>query len=402
MSIDIEAAAGRLRGVAHRTPVVTSTQLDERLGARIFLKAENLQRMGAFKFRGAYNRVSTLSTAERAAGVVTSSSGNHAQALALAARLCDARATILMPSDAPDSKRAATRGLRRDGGRLRPLHRRSRRADRGARRRAGRHGRPCLRRPVHHLRSRDGRPRARRGDGRAGRAAGLHRRGGLLAGCSLAVKSRYPATRVYGVEPEASDDWQRSLAAGRRVRVDVASTVADGQQLPTPGELNFAVARDLLAGIVTVTDDEVISAMRFLFERMKLVVEPSGASALAALLAGKLDVRGLRVGVTALGRQHRRGPLRFAGPLRAARQLSGSSERERSICSSPASRCSRADAARCSACCSAACARRAASSAASRSRSATARWVSASLASASADSSWRSPSAARARDSTRR
>ena len=299
--IDIEAAAHRLGGVAHRTPVLTSTQLDQRLGGRIFLKAENLQRMGAFKFRGAYNRVSTLSAAERAAGVVTSSSGNHAQALALAARLCDAHATILMPSDAPDSKRAATRDY---GGTVVDFDRYT--ADREALTAALADELGAT--VVHAYDD----PYIISGAGTAGlelveETGELDALlvctggGGLLAGCSLAVKSRYPATRVYGVEPEASDDWQRSLAAGRRVRVDVVSTVADGQQLPTPGELNFAVARDLLAGIVTVTDDEVVSAMRFLFERMKLVVEPSGASALAALLAGKLDVRGLRVGVTLSG-----------------------------------------------------------------------------------------------------
>ena len=299
--IDVEAAAHRLRGVAHRTPVLTSTQLDRRLGGRIFLKAENLQRMGAFKFRGAYNRVSTLSAAARAAGVVTSSSGNHAQALALAARLCDARATILMPSDAPESKRAATRDY---GGAVVDFDRYT--ADRDALTAALADELGAT--VVHAYDD----PYIISGAGTAGlelveETGELDALlvctggGGLLAGCSLAVKSRYPETRVYGVEPEASDDWQRSLAAGRRVRVDVVSTVADGQQLPTPGELNFAVARDLLAGIVTVTDDEVVGAMRFLFERMKLVVEPSGASALAALLAGKLDVRGLRVGVTLSG-----------------------------------------------------------------------------------------------------
>jgi threo-3-hydroxy-L-aspartate ammonia-lyase len=299
--IDIDAAAHRLSGIAHRTPVLRSTQLDQRVGAQLFLKAENLQRMGAFKFRGAYNRVSTLSPAERAAGVVTSSSGNHAQALALAARLCDTQATILMPSDAPASKRAATQGY---GGKVVDFGRYT--ADREALTAAlaSELGATI----VHAYDD----PYIISGAGTA--ALELVEEtgeldtllvctggGGLLAGCSLAVKARHPQTQVYGVEPEASDDWQRSLQAGRRVRVEVASTVADGQQLATPGELNFAVARALLAGIVTVTDDEVVSAMRFLFERMKLVVEPSGASALAALLAGKLDVRGLRVGVTLSG-----------------------------------------------------------------------------------------------------
>jgi len=299
--IDIEAAAARLRGVAHRTPVLTSSQLDQRLGGRIFLKAENLQRMGAFKFRGAYNRVSTLSPAEQAAGVVTSSSGNHAQALALAARLCDTRATILMPSDAPASKRAATRSY---GGEVVEFDRYTDDREALTAALAEKLGATL----VHAYDD----PSIISGAGTAGlelveETGELDALlvctggGGLLAGCGLAVRARYPDTRVYGVEPVASDDWQRSLAAGRRVRVDVVSTVADGQQLATPGELNFAVARDLLAGILTVTDDEVVDAMRFLFERMKLVVEPSGASALAALLAGKLDVRGLRVGVTLSG-----------------------------------------------------------------------------------------------------
>ena len=299
--IDIEAAAARLRGVAHRTPVLTSRQLDERLGGRIFLKAENLQRMGAFKFRGAYNRVSTLAPGERAAGVVTSSSGNHAQALALAAQLCDAKATILMPSDAPASKRAATESY---GGTVVDFDRYTADRDALTASLAEELGATL----VHAYDD----PYIISGAGTAGlelveETGELDALlvctggGGLLAGCALAVRAQYPETRVYGVEPEASDDWQRSLAAGRRVRVELVSTIADGQQLPTPGELNFAVARDLLTGIVTVTDDEVIDAMRFLFERMKLVVEPSGASALAALLAGKLDVRGLRVGVTLSG-----------------------------------------------------------------------------------------------------
>jgi len=299
--IDIEAAAHRLRGVAHRTPVVTSRTLDEQLGAQVFLKAENLQRVGAFKFRGAYNRVSTLAPEQLERGVLASSSGNHAQALSLAARLCGTKATILMPSDAPASKRAATAGY---GGEVVEFDR-------------YRDDREAL---THQLAQERGAtivhayddPYIISGAGTAGlelaQDAGpldalvvCTGGGGLLAGTSLAVKQAFPQARVFAVEPQASDDWQRSLRAGERVTVEVGPTIADGQQLPTPGALNFAVARDLLEDVVTVTDAEIRVAMRFLFERMKLVAEPSGASALAALLAGKLDLGGARVGVTLSG-----------------------------------------------------------------------------------------------------
>lgn len=299
--IDIEAAAHRLRGVAHRTPIVTSRTLDQQLGAQAFLKAENLQRVGAFKFRGAYNRVSTLGAEGLARGVVASSSGNHAQALSLAARLCDTTAVILMPSDAPASKRAATAGY---GGEIVTFDRY--RDDREAltRQLADERGATI----VHAYDD----PYIISGAGTAGlelaQDAGeldvlvvCTGGGGLLAGCSLAVKQACPQVRVYAVEPEASDDWQRSLRAGERVTVEVGQTIADGQQLPTPGALNFAVARDLLEDVVTVTDAEIRTATRFLFERLKLVVEPSGASAVAALLAGRIDVRGARVGVTLSG-----------------------------------------------------------------------------------------------------
>jgi threonine dehydratase len=299
--IDVEAAARRLDGVAHRTPVVTSTTLDERVGARLFLKAENLQRAGAFKFRGAYNRVSTLSNEELRAGVVASSSGNHAQALALAARLCGARATILMPEDAPASKRAATIGY---GAEVISFDRY--RDDReGLTDELAERSGATLVHPYND-------PFVISGAGTtaleliedAGPLDALvicTGGGGLLAGCSTAVRQHSPDTRVYAVDPVASNDWELSFRAGRRVEVEVGTTIADGQQLSIPGALTYAVAGPLLAGAVTVTDEEILAAMRFLFERLKLAVEPSGASAVAALLAGKLDLRGQRVGVTLSG-----------------------------------------------------------------------------------------------------
>jgi threonine dehydratase len=299
--IDVASAVRRLAGVAHRTPTLTSATLDDLLGARVFLKAENLQRVGAFKFRGAYNRVSTLSTEALARGVVAASSGNHAQALALAARLCGAKATILMPEDAPASKREATVAY---GAEVVPFDRY--RDDREAIMDAfaARHGATV----VHPYDD----PFIISGAATAGLelledAGALDLilvstgGGGLLAGCGAAIRKVGAPTHLVAVEPSASDDWRRSLAAGRRVAVDVGPTVADGLQLPIPGALNFAVAQPLLDDVLTVDDDEIVSAMRFLFERVKLAVEPSGACALAALLAGKLDIRGLRVAVVLSG-----------------------------------------------------------------------------------------------------
>lgn len=299
--IDIDAARARLEGVAHRTPVFQARTIDERLRARVFLKAENLQRVGAFKFRGAYNHVSALSRESLARGVVASSSGNHAQALALAASLRGSRATILMPSDAPASKRAATLAY---GAEVVSFDRY--RDDREAltAELAAQRGLAI----VHpyddpHIIAGAGTTAVEllEDKGELDLLVVCTGGGGLLAGCALAAKARFPDIRIIGVEPEASDDWQRSLRAGERVTVTVGKTIADGQQLPRPGELNFRVAQPLLADIVTVSDAEIIAAMTLLFERCKLVCEPSGATALAALLAGHIDVRGLRVGVTLSG-----------------------------------------------------------------------------------------------------
>jgi threonine dehydratase len=295
---DVRRAAARIEGVAHRTPVITSRTLDERTGATARIKPENLQRIGAFKFRGAYNTVAQL---HRPRGVATASSGNHAQALALSAALHELPATILMPEDAPASKAAATEGY---GARIVRFDRYS--ADRDA--------------LLAELAEREGLEtvhpyddeRVMAGQGTAaleliedgGELDVLFvpvGGGGLIAGCATVATALCPGVRVIGVEPEVGDDTARSLAAGERVRVPVGRTIADGQQLDIPGARTFPVVRERVAAVVTVSDAEIVDAMRFAFERLKLVLEPSGASALAALLQGRADVAGARAGVVLSG-----------------------------------------------------------------------------------------------------
>jgi threonine dehydratase len=299
---DVRAAAARIEGLAHRTPVLTSRALDEAAGATVFLKAENLQRAGAFKFRGACNAVASLSDEERARGVATVSSGNHAQALALAARLHGAQATILMPEDAPAGKLAATAS---HGAEILRFNRYE--EDREALLAALVAERGLV--PVHPYDD----ERIMAGQGTA--ALELIEDtgpldlllvcvggGGLIAGCSTAAKALLPDVRVIGVEPEVGDDVKRSLEAGERVRIPVEPTIADGQQLPTPGERTFPVIKERVDAVVLASDAEIVAAMQFLFERLKTVAEPSGACALAALLAGHVpDARGLRIGVTISG-----------------------------------------------------------------------------------------------------
>jgi len=298
---DVRAAADRLRGVVHRTPVATSGTLDARAAARVALKCESLQRVGAFKIRGAYNAIAQLPDDARRAGVVAFSSGNHAQGVALAARLLGAPATIVMPDDAPAAKLAATRGyganvVTYDRARIN----RAELAGSIARERGG-----TVIPPYDH-------PAIIAGAGTA--ALELFEDagpfdvllvplggGGLLAGSSLTAQALAPDCRVYGVEPEAGDDWVQSWRADTIVTIPVPKTIADGQQTQAPGELTWPIARALAAGVLTVTDDEIRAAMRFAFERLKLVVEPSGASALAALLHGKIDAGGARVGVILSG-----------------------------------------------------------------------------------------------------
>jgi threonine dehydratase len=305
---DVLAAAARLDGVAHRTPVFTSRTLDERVGARVFLKAENLQRGGAFKFRGAYNTIAQL---PRGTGIAAFSSGNHAQAVALAASLLGASAVILMPEDAAPAKLAATRGY---GAEVVTYDRYTEDREALGRQLAEERG-LALVPPFDH-------PHVMAGQGTA--ALELLEDvpeldtlvtpvggGGLLSGTAVAADGR----DVWGVEPEAGDDVRRSLDEGRRVAIDVPRTIADGLQTTSVGEAPFTVIRERVAGIVTVTDEELVEAMRFLFERLKLVVEPSGAAGVAALLTGKIE--GGQIGVVVSGGNI--GAERFAELLGSAR-----------------------------------------------------------------------------------
>ena len=300
-SKDLQAAAQRLAGVAHRTPVLRSRMADAACGAQLFFKCENLQRGGAFKFRGAYNAIAALPAASRAAGVVTYSSGNHAQAIALSASLLGAPACIVMPSDAPAAKLAATRGY---GGEV-VLYDRFRDDREAIGRQLARDRGLTLIPPYDHADVIAG----------AGTAAlELFEEvgqldvllvclggGGLTAGSTLAAAAMSPRCAVWGVEPAAGNDGQQSLAAGRVIKIDVPQTLADGAQTQRLGDLNFAIIRQHAAGIVTVSDAALISAMRFFAERMKMVVEPTGALAAAAAFTGAVPFAGRRVGVIVSG-----------------------------------------------------------------------------------------------------
>ncbi|GGW70740.1 serine/threonine dehydratase [Streptomyces lucensis JCM 4490] len=297
---DVRDAAARLEGVAHRTPVLTSRTLNARVGAEVFVKCENFQRVGAFKIRGAYNAAARLSEEQLARGIAAYSSGNHAQATALAARELGTSAVILMPEDAPRSKREATAGY---GAEIVTYDRYTQ--DRTALGEALAEERGlALIPPYDH-------PHVIAGQGTA--ALELLEEtgpldalvvpvggGGLIAGSAVTAKALHPGVRVIGVEPEAGDDTKRSLESGARVTVPVPRTIADGQALPTPGELTFAVNRRLVDAITLVSDAEIVDAMRFAFERLKIVLEPSGAASLAALLAGRLELPP-RVGIIASG-----------------------------------------------------------------------------------------------------
>ena len=299
---DIQAASRRLDGVAHRTPVITSRTLDQRAGARVMLKAEALQRAGSFKFRGAYNKIASIAPADRGRGVLAFSSGNHAQAVALAASQFGAPATIVMPADASPIKLAATRDY---GAEVVTYDRYGEDREQIALQIAEQRGLTVVR-PFDD-------PYVVAGQGTA--ALELVQDGGeldvllapvsgggLVAGCALVSKALYPGARVIGVEPEAGDDHRRSLDARRRISIDVPRTIADALQAPTPGELTFAINRVLLDQVVTVSDPALVDAMRFAFERLKLVLEPSGAAGLAALLAGRVLLeRSSRVGVILSG-----------------------------------------------------------------------------------------------------
>ncbi|MBO0751156.1 MAG: threonine/serine dehydratase [Bradyrhizobiaceae bacterium] len=294
---DVDAAAARLAGVALHTPLIASPVLDTRTGGRVFLKAETLQRTGSFKFRGAYNKLSALAPERRAYGVVAFSSGNHAQGIAAAAKLLDMPATIVMPRDAPRPKRERTAAL---GAEVVLYDRERDDREAIAREIATSHGAivvpPYDDAFVIAGQGTTGREIAEdmtrlglRLDGVVVNASG----GGLTAGIALAVKARIPAARIYTAEPEGFDDHARSFRSGRRERnAALTGTMCDALMAQTPGELTFAVNRALVADGITATDAEVAHAVAFAFHELKLVVEPGGAVALAALLAGKLDVAG--------------------------------------------------------------------------------------------------------------
>lgn len=309
---DITDAAERLRGHAHHTPVLTSRTADERTGAQVFFKAENLQRMGAFKFRGAFNALAQFTPGQRERGVIAFSSGNHAQAIALSARLLGMPSVIVMPQDAPAAKLAATRGYQQGqpGSEVVTFDRYTEDREAIGRRLAGERGMTLIP-PYDH-------PHVMAGQGTA--ALELIEQtadggpldallvcvggGGLISGCAVAAAQLCPGIEVWGVEPEAGNDTQQSLARGAIVHIDTPQTIADGAQTQHSGTLTFPVIQALVRGIVTVSDAQLVAAMRFFAERMKIVVEPTGCLGAAAMFeraAGLPDLRGQRVGVILSG-----------------------------------------------------------------------------------------------------
>lgn len=298
---DVEAAAVRLQGQSHRTPVLTSHTVDAALGASVFFKCENFQRMGAFKFRGAFNALSRLTAFERSRGVVAFSSGNHAQAIALAARIQNVAATIVMPADAPASKIAATRDY---GGHIVIYDRYRENREEIAARLAAEQGLSVIP-PYDH-------PDIIAGAGTAtmelleetGALDSLFvclGGGGLLSGAALAAKALAPACKIYGVEPEAGNDGQQSLRKGSIVRIEVPKTIADGAQTQALGRYTFEIIRRDVTDILTASDAELVDCMRFFATRMKIVVEPTGCLGFAAVRGLGARLAGQRVGVIVSG-----------------------------------------------------------------------------------------------------
>ena len=298
---DVAAAAKRIEGAAHRTPVLTSTTADALTGAQIFFKPENLQRMGAFKFRGAYNAIARLDAGARKRGVLAFSSGNHAQAMALAGRLLGVTATIVMPSDAPAIKLAATRGY---GAEVITYDRMTEDREALAKKIAAERGLTLVP-PYDHA-------DVIAGQGTAAKeliedAGALDYLfvcvggGGLISGCALAAHALSPDCKVIGVEPEAGNDVQQSFRSGSIVKIPVPKTIADGAQTQFPGQLTFPIIQALVADILTVSDAALIEAMKFFAARMKIVVEPTGCLGAAAVFGKQIDLAGKRVGVILSG-----------------------------------------------------------------------------------------------------
>ncbi len=298
---EVAAAAKRVAGAAHHTPVLTSATADEMTGAKLFFKPENLQRMGAFKFRGAYNAIAMLSAEERKRGVLAFSSGNHAQAIALAGQLQDTAATIIMPSDAPAMKLAATRGY---GAEVITYDRMAEDREALANRIAGERGLSLIP-PYDHAGVIAGQGTAAKelieDAGQLDYLFVCVGGGGLISGCALAAHELSPGCKVIGVEPEAGNDVQQSLRKGEIVTIPVPHTIADGAQTTHPGKLTFAIMRELVSEVRTVSDAALIGAMQFFVARMKIVVEPTGCLAAAAVFARHSDITGKRVGVILSG-----------------------------------------------------------------------------------------------------
>ena len=298
---DVVQAAARIEGVAHRTPVLTSRTVNEEFGAEVFFKCENMQRMGAFKFRGGYNALARFTPEQRRAGVVAFSSGNHAQAVALASRILGMPATIVMPHDAPAAKVAATRGY---GATVVTYDRYTQDREQIGRELAEQHGLTLIP-PYDHA-------DVIAGQGTAARELFEETGpleaffvclggGGLLAGSALATRALAPDCRLYGVEPEAGNDGQQSFRKGEIVHIDTPRTIADGAQTQHLGQLTFPIIRRDVDDILTVGDDELVECMRFFAERMKIVVEPTGCLGFAAARRMKESLKGKKVGVLISG-----------------------------------------------------------------------------------------------------
>ena len=298
---DVAGAHERIRSVAHRTPVLRSGTVDALTGASVFFKAENLQRMGAFKFRGAYNALSQLTPAQKKKGVVAFSSGNHAQAVALSGKLLGVPTTIVMPTDAPQVKLVATRGY---GAEVVSYDASNEDRQKIAEKLASEHGLTVIP-PFNH-------PHILAGQGTAAKeliedtgpldillvpCGG----GGLLSGCALAARHLSPGCKIIGVEPAEGDDGLRSFRSGKIESIPLPKTIADGARTTALGNLTFALIRANVDDFLTVTDAELLKWMFFLWERMKIVVEPTGTLGAAALLENKLDAKGKRVGVILSG-----------------------------------------------------------------------------------------------------
>ena len=298
---DVAAAAGRIKGHAHHTPVLRSSTMDQRLGAQVFFKCENFQRMGAFKFRGAFNALSRFDAAQRTAGAIAFSSGNHAQAIALSARLLGIPAVILMPADAPQAKIDATRGY---GGEVILFDR-------------FKQDREVLTREIAAQRGMTLIPPFDHADVIAGQGTAAKELfeqvgaldylfvcmggGGLLSGSALSARALSAHCAVLGVEPEAGNDGQQSFRSGAIVHIPTPTTIADGAQTQAVGELTFAIIRRDVQDVLTVSDAQLVQAMRFYAERMKMIVEPTGCLSLAAVCHAGLPLQGKRVGVIVSG-----------------------------------------------------------------------------------------------------